>query len=349
MTQAITETIGVDLGDKYSAYCILDQKTGEEVGSGQLRTRPQDFEGFFSGRSKARVVMEAGTHSPWTSRITSAACAETHVANSRTLRFIYGNTRKSDERDAESLARLGRADPKLLSPIQHRGASAAKDLALIRARAAMVRSRTSLVCALRGLVKSSGARLPKASPCSMGPKTCEQLPEALRDYLTPLLLSIERLNEQIAVADKEIDRKARESYPETAALTQVWGIGNLTALTYVLTLEDPDRFASSRIVGAFLGLVPRRDQSGTTDKELRITKAGDAGLRTLLVECAQRTLQRNAPDSDLKRFGERIAADGGKVAKRKAIIAVARKLATLLHALWRTGEVYEPLRSARAA
>jgi transposase len=167
--------------------------------------------------------------------------------------------------------------------------------------------------------------------------------------LTPLLHSIELLTEEIAQYDREIRQMARERYPETSTLSQVWGVGDLTALTFVLTLEDPSHFTSSRTVGAFLGLVPRRDQSGETEKELRITKAGDALVRTHLVECAQRILQTNAPDTDLKRSGERIAARGGKVAKRKAVTAVARKLAVLLHSLWKTGEVYEPLRNVRAA
>ena len=349
MTQTITETIGVDLGDRYSAYFVVDQATGEEVARGRLRTRPEDFERFFATRGTARVVMEAGTHSPWASRVTEPFCAETYVANSRTLRFIYGNNRKSDDRDAEALARVGRMDPKLLSSIQHRGKEAAQDLAVIRARDVMVRCRTALVNSLRGLVKSWGARLPGISPESITRKTGSFLPDELQGQLMPLLLSIEHLNEQIAASDRTIRRKARETYPETRAATQVWGIGDLTALAYMLTLEDPDRFPTSRTVGAFLGLVPRRDQSGGTEKELRITKAGDALVRTLLVECAQRMLQRNAPDTDLKRLGQRIAAGGGKVAKRKAVVAVARKLAVLLHALWKTGEVYEPLRSQRTA
>lgn len=349
MTQTITETIGVDLGDKYSAYCVLDQGTGEEVTSGRIRTRPADFKRFFASRDSARVVMETGTHSPWASRIVTPSCAETYVANSRTLRFIYGNTRKSDETDAESLARVGRADPKLLSAIRHRGALAAEDLTVIRARDAMVRSRTRLVLTLRGLVKSWGARLPSLGAESIGLRTREHLPEPLRERLTPLLHSIELLTEEIAQYDREIRQMARERYPETSTLSQVWGVGDLTALTFVLTLEDPSHFTSSRTVGAFLGLVPRRDQSGETEKELRITKAGDALVRTHLVECAQRILQTNAPDTDLKRSGERIAARGGKVAKRKAVTAVARKLAVLLHSLWKTGEVYEPLRNVRAA
>ena len=349
MGQPITETIGVDLGDKYSAWCVVDQASGEEVGSGQVRTTPAAFEKFFAGRTSARTVLEVGTHSPWASRIAAASCAETYVANARELRFIFKNQRKSDGVDARALARVGRLDPELLSPIRHRGEQAQRDLALLRARHVLVGARTRLVNSLRGLIKTSGSRLPKQAAKSIGHRTRERVPEALRKTLSPMLLAIEFLTDEISAYDREVDRLATERYPETAVLTQVTGVGNLTALAYVLTLEDPCHFASSRDVGAFLGLVPKRDQSGEIDKQLHISKAGDRLVRTLLVQCAHHILGRNGPDTDLKRYGERIASRGGKIAKRKAVIAVARKLAVLLHALWRTGEVYDPNRTSRAA
>lgn len=347
MEQIITSTIGLDLGDWYTAYCVVDQVTGEELESGRIRTTPAQFERFFDSRPGARAVMEAGTHSPWASRTVAARCAETYVANSRELLFIYGNHRKCDRGDASRLARVGRLDPQLLSPIRHRGAEAQRDLSLIRGRAALVSARTDLANSLRGLVKSAGARLPAGAPETMGEGTREDLPEALRDALAPMLRSIEFLSDEIHACDREIDRLATERYPGSVVLTQVWGVGNLTALAYMLTLEDPAHFPDSRTVGAFLGMVPRRDQSGDTEKELRITKAGDALVRTLLVQCAQRILQSNSPDSDLKRHGAKIAGSGSKVAKRKAVVAVARKLSVLLHALWSSGEVYEPNRNRR--
>ena len=349
MDQGITETIGVDLGDRYSAYCVLDHASGEEVESGRLRTTPAAFEKFFATRATARTVMEVGTHSPWVSRIVASSCAETYVANARELRFIFKNTRKSDDVDARMLARVGRMDPELLSPIRHRGEEAQRDLVLIRARHALVTSRTKLVNSVRGLIKSSGARLPKQGAKSIGHRTRDRVPEALRETLDPMLLTIEFLTDEIATYDRKVDQLATERYPETAVLTQVTGVGNLTALAYVLTLEDPRHYACSRDVGAFLGLVPKRDQSGEIDKQLRITKTGDRLVRTLLVQCAHYILGRNGPDTNLKQYGERIASRGGKIAKRKAVIAVARKLAVLLHALWRTGEVYDPNRTNCAA
>ena len=349
MDKTITETIGVDLGDRYSVYCTVDQASGEEHQIGRLATTPAAFEAFFRQHPRARVVLEVGTHSAWASRIASAHCAEMYVANARELHFIFKNKRKSDVVDAEALARVGRLDPQLLHPIRHRGEGAQRDLTLIRARAALMSARTDLVNSLRGLVKAFGARLPKQDAASLRYRTREHLPEALKGALTPMLLAIEFLSDEIANYDKEVERLSAASYPETACLRQVHGVGSLTALAYVLTLEDPGHFARSRDVGPYLGLVPKRDQSGETDKQLRITKEGDALLRTLLVQCAQRLLQDNSPDSDLKRHGERIASQGGKIAMRKAVTGVARKLSVLLHALWKTGEVYNPNMSSCAA
>jgi transposase len=349
MGQRITQTIGVDLGDRFSRFCVVEQATGDEIESGRIRTTPKDFEQFFAARPCSRVVMEVGTHSPWASRVAAGCCAQVYVANARELHFIYKNSRKSDAVDAAALARVGRMEPALLAPIRHRGAQAQRDLAQIRARDALVRCRTGLVNTLRGLVKSAGHRIPKRATTSMGYRMRDELPEALRETLTPLLLSIEFLTDEIQSYDREIERLAEERYPETKVLRQVPGVGPLTATAFVLTLEDANRYGRNRDVAAHLGLVPRRDQSGDVEKQLHISKEGDRLVRTLLVQCAHHILQPRSPESDLKRFGERLAARGGPRAKRKAVVAVARKLAVLLCALWRTGEVYEPNRNQRAA
>lgn len=352
MTERITESIGIDLGDRYSAFCVVDQATGEEVESGRVPTTPEALARLLGQHPTARVAMETGTHSPWASRVAEAHCAEVLVANARELRFIFGSNRKCDDLDARTLARVARMDPALLYPIRHRGETAQRDLALVRARDAVVRARTKLVNSVGGIVKSWGARMPKQAAKSVGHGSLERVPEPLRDALEPMLCTIERLTEEIRTYDRQVELLAKERYPETAVLAQVPGVGSLTALAYVLTLEAPERFRRSRDVGAYLGLVPRRDQSGETEKELRITKAGDGLVRRLLVQCAHYILGRNGPPCDLKRHGEAIAARGGKVAKRKAVIAVARKLAVLLHALWRTGEVYaadQPNRTAQGS
>jgi len=345
MGNGITETIGVDMGDKYSRYSILDQASGEVVGTGRVATTPRSMETFLSNYPQARVVLEVGTHSRWSSEIAQACCEEVLVANPRKLSFIYKNNRKSDEVDALALARVGRLDPTLLSPIQHRSEAAQLDRVVLRCRAGLVSSRTKLVNILRGIVKSFGHRLPALATKRIGHQTMELLPPDLHIQMHPLLLAIEALNDEIAEYDKRVNALAEQKYAEAKRLTQVPGVGNLTALAFILTIEDRDRFRSSRTVGAFFGLVPKRDQSGDVEKQLSITKSGDRMVRTLLVQCAQKILASNSPDSDLKRAGLRIAARGGKTTKKKAVIAVARKLAVLMHALWRDDTVYEPLKN----
>jgi transposase len=247
------------------------------------------------------------------------------------------------------LARLARVDPQLLRPIRHRSEQAQTDLMTIRVRAALVETRTSLVNAARGFAKAQGDRLPACDADSMGVERMESLPEGMRDRLQPLLEQVESLTEKIHELDAKIEQIARTQYPETELLRQVSGVGTLIALTFVLTVEDRDRFQKSRDVGCYVGLRPKQSESGQSQPQLRITKEGDRYLRQLLVQGAHCILSRRGPDTDLKRWGLKLAERGGKNAKKRAIVAVARKLAVLLHRLWVGGEVYEPLRNSQAA
>jgi transposase len=340
-------TAGLDLGDRYSYLCLIDQHSGEVVEEGRLRTSPETFKRrFASERPPMRIAIEAGTHSPWASRILEECGHEVLVANSRKLRLIYANARKTDEVDAENLARLARLDPKLLYPLKHRGEESQAHMAIIRSREALVGSRTQLVNHVRGAVKSFGARLPKCPARSFHNKASEHIPEALLPALGPILETIGSLTRHIREYDRQLETISKETYPETELLRQVEGVGPLTALTFVLTVEDPHRFERSRSVGAYLGLVPASDRSGDRDPQKRISKEGDEMLRKLLVSGAHYILGPFGSDSDLRRHGEKIASRGGKNAKKRAVVAVARKLAVLLHSLWMSGEVYEPLRNA---
>lgn len=341
-------TIGLDLGDRYSNFYTLDG-TGENLESGRVQTTQSALEKRFGSGEAARVVIEAGTHSPWVSRLLSQWGHEVLVANPRKLALITENESKDDPVDAELLARLGRVEPQLLSPIQHRGERAQADLAVIRARDAVVAARTQLVNHVRGAVKSWGGRLRSSSTRSFARQGASQLPEALRPALQPLLDVLALLTSQIEAYDRQIEAACREAYPETELLRQVGGVGAVTSLAFVLTLEDPHRFGRSRSVGSFVGLRPARDQSGAQDPELRITKAGDRLLRRLLVGSAHYILGPFGPDCDLRRWGLKLARRGRKNAKKRAVVAVARKLAVLLHRLWVNGEVYEPLRLAPSA
>ena len=338
-------TIGLDLGDRSTAFCVLDTD-GAIVAEGKLKTTQAAIDQQFASLAPARVALEAGTHSGWISRLIESYGHEVIVANPREVRKIYQNDRKNDRSDAQILARLARFDPQLLEPIRHRTAPMQADLATVRARETLVTARTKCINAMRGLVKSMGGRLPKCSTESFCERVSADVPAELEDALRPLLTAIQTLNEQICCCDKQIEALATEIYPQTALPRQVSGVGALTALAFILTIADGARFAKSRDIGPYLGLVPRQDDSGDHSSQLRITKAGDPYLRRLLVGSAQYIVGPFGPDSDLRRHGEKLMQRGGKNAKKRAIVAVARKLAVLLHRLWITGEVYQPLRNS---
>ncbi len=334
-------TLGVDLGDKQSVVCVIDSD-GNILNKLHVATTMKAFKKFFSLYSGNLVAIENGTHSPWASRLLKELGCQVLVGNARKLPSIWRSPIKTDFRDAETLGRIARFDPKLLYPIFHRSEAAQADLAIIKARDMLIQARSGLINHVRGAVKSMGHRLLACSAEAMAKKAKDHIPEILKPALNPLLMQIEQLNKKIKEYDRQIENLSKEKYPETAVLRQVVGVGPITALAFVLILEDPVRFKKSREVGPILGLVPRKDQSGEMDKQLRITKCGNIYLRQLLVNCAHYILGPFGPDSDLKRFGERISQHGGKVAKKRAVIAVARKLAVLLHRLWVTGEAYDP-------
>src|SRR5271156_2329403 len=341
-------TIGMDLGDQFTYYCVLDE-AGELMIEQKLATTKQAMKQVFSRIPRSRVALETGAHSPWVSRQLTQLGHEVIVAHARNVRLIGESSRKDDRLDARTLARLARIDPALLGPVRHRSAKAQIHLTVIRARAALVSTRTALVNAARGLTKSYGARLPKCGTEQMTREIAKELQPELRQALNPLLAEIESLNERIAEYDTRIEQIAREKYPEVARLKQVKGVGPLIALTFVLTLDDPYRFRCSRDVGCFVGLRPGRRNSGMSEPQLHISKEGDRYLRTLLVQGAHYVLGPFGQDSDLRRWGLKLAERGGKNAKKRAVVAVARKLAILLHRLWGNGEVYEPLHNSQQA
>ncbi len=339
-------TVGIDVGDRASRLCALDGR-GQVVEEGSVATTAAALRARFGGRRRSLIAMEAGTHSAWMSRLLEEMGHEVIVANARQLKLISQSSRKDDRTDAETLARLARADPRLLRPIQHRSQQGQEDLTVIRVRAALVEARTGLINAARGLVKVFGERLPACDADCLGVKQLEGLPAELQTSLRPLLEEVEALTARIQAGNRDLERMALERYPETKLLRQVPGVGPLIALTYVLTIEDPWRFHKSRDVGCYVGLRPKRSQSGESQPQLRITKEGDRYLRAMLVQGAHYILGWRGPDSDLRRWGKQLSARGGKSAKKRAVVAVARKLAVLLHKLWTTGEVYEPLRNSR--
>src|SRR6201998_151844 len=341
-------TIGVDLGDRWSFYCVKDE--GAKVMLEQkLPTTQEAMKQIFGKIPRSLMALETGTHSPWVSRLLTQLGHEVIVAHAQKVQLITKSSRKDDRHDAQTLARLARIDPELLGPVRHRSAQAQIHLTVIRARAELVSARTALVNAARGLVKSYGERLPKCGTQQVSRELAAELSTELRDVLEPLLKEIESLNEGIKEYDERMEKIAKEVFPEVSLLKQVKGVGTQIALTYVLTIEDPHRFAKSREVGCFLGLRPGRRNSGQSEPQNGISKEGDRYLRTMMVKGAHDILGPFGEDSDLRRWGLKLAERGGKNAKKRAIVAVARKLAVLLHRLWVSGEVYEPLRNSQKA
>jgi transposase len=221
-------TIGLDLGDRSSAYCVLNE-AGEIVLEHKVATTPDAMEQVFGSMPRCRIAMETGTHSPWVSRLLTALGYEVIVGHAQKVRLITKSRRKDDRLDARTLARLARIDPELLSPVKHRSAQAQLHLTEIRARAGLVSARTALVNAARGLVKSYGERLRKCGTQQFGRETTSALNAGLRQALEPLVQEIESLNERIQEYDRRIAKMAKEEYPETALLKQVNGVGDLIA------------------------------------------------------------------------------------------------------------------------
>lgn len=340
MKEYSAAVVGMDLGDRRSELCALNEAR-EVIWRRPVKMTRDSVREVFEGMAPTTVVTEAGTHSMWVSELLKSIGHKVIVANPRALGLIYASNKKNDRNDAELLARLGLADEELLSPITHRDLAAHADLAMVRSRCNLVEARTALVNAVRGTVKVFGERLRSCSTESFH-KLAEDVPVNLRAATAPLFACIEKLSVEIKAVDKNIEILCDEKYPETKRVRQIRGVGPVTALVFVLVIEDPSRFQKSRQIGPYMGLVPKQDQSGKQDRELRITKAGDQYLRCLLLQCAHYILGRNGEDCDLRDFGLRLFNRGGKYAKARSAVAVARKLAVLMHKLWVTNDEYDP-------
>jgi len=342
--EAGPKTIGVDVGDRTSRYCELNAE-GEVISEASLATTKKGIAQRFRTLPRTRIALEAGTHSPWISRLLTSLGHEVIVANPRQVKLISESSRKDDRMDARTLARLARVDPQLLRPIRHRSEKTQLDRMRVNVRAVLIESRTAFINSVRGMTKSMGERVEACDADSFRRERLAELPLELQHVVKPLVEQIEALTKAIQEQDKQLEQLAKKQYPETALLKQVSGVGPLIALTFVLTIEDKERFKKSRDAGCYVGLQPKRSESGERQPQLGITKEGDRYLRKLLVQGAHGILHKRAPDTDLKRWGLQLAERGGANAKKRAIVAVARKLAVLLHRLWVTGEEYEPLRN----
>jgi transposase len=342
-SSTVQMTVGVDVGDVHSWLCVLNAE-GEVVEVSRLATKEAALKPRFAAMARARVVLEVGTHSPWMDRLLRSLGHEVIVANPRKLGLITQSKKKSDRNDAEMLARLGRLDPELLSPVKHRSEQTQADLAVLRARDVHVSSRTQLISHVRGAVKTLGGRIPKMDADYFDRKAGAHVPEELKAALLPVIDTIAYLTRQIKDAEVVMEALVEERYPVAKFLQRVPRVGLITSFRYVLTIEDPQRFQRSRDAGPFIGLTPGQRQSGERNPQLHISKAGDPKMRRDLVQVAQQFLGPKGPDCDLRTWGLKLAERGGAAGKKRAVVAVARKLAVLLHHLWITGEVYRPHR-----
>jgi transposase len=340
--------IGIDLGDKNCELCVMDQQ-GEAVESFRLPMKAADLQAYLVTIGRSRVAIEAGGQSRWVAEVIERCGHQVFVADTRKVAYISQSDAKNDPGDAYKLAELVYFKPRLLHPIQHRSREVQSDLTWIRSREVLVEARTQVVNAVRAMSKAFGERLGKCSTEAFTARLADQVPAEIRGAVAPLLETIDHLNEQIDYFNRMEIQIARERYAKYWLLAQVDGVGVHTALAFLLTIGDPQRFEKSRMVGCFLGLRPKQKDSGESKPQLGITKAGDEFLRKTLVNCSHYILGPHGTDSDLRRYGLRICERGGKNAKKRAVIAVARKLAVLLHRLWVSGEVYEPLRNTKQA
>lgn len=346
--RAAITTVGVDVGDRASQYAAVDEQ-GELICEGRIATSESALHGLLGKLTPGvRVVIEVGMHSPWMSRSLRLKGFAVTVANTRSLRLITGSQRKSDRRDARVLATIGQSAPQLLDPVEHQSEQAQQHRAVLLARDAMVRSRARLIGQARGIVKALGSRLQRCSAESFAARAAAQMPDVLRPALDPLVVEVERLSEQIGAYDTMVEKLAA-TYPACNAVMAIKGVGPVTGLAFVLAVGDPHRFALSRCIGPYFGLTPRQHDSGDSNPQLRITKAGNAFVRRLLVGAAHYILGPFGPDCDLRRHGLVLAARGGKNAKKRAVVAIARKLAVLMHKLWISGVAYDPFFNATRA
>lgn len=335
-------SIGIDLGDKYSDVVIIN-RSEEILHQSRIKTTRKGFSDFAATiEPESIVVIEVGSHSPWINDLFEDLGIELVVANSHHAgKVMMANGKKNDLSDAFTLAYFGFCPRSMIRPIIHRTKESRNHLALIRARDDLVRIRTTLINAIRGLVKSHGDRLPACSSRAFAKKIPEHIPLVLEEALLPMVKQVGELTQTIKDYDKKIEALI-DTYPKAKKLTEIDSVAVLTAMTFLLTIDDPSRFKKSRTIGAYLGLTPRQFSSGEVNRQLRITKAGDNYLRKLLVGSAQYILSRNGKDCNLKRYGERIGARGGANGKKRAVVAVARKLSVLMHKLLVSDEQYDP-------
>ena len=339
--------IGMDMGDKNHKAVGLSED-GEAVCRDEVPCTPEGVRAYLRRHPGALLAIETGTHCRWVSGIGLELGHEVLVGNARKLRMIWDSSRKNDWNDAAMLARVARTDRSLLSPVRLRGEGDQELMRLVKSRDLLVKSRTGIVNQIRGFCKSEGVRLPRCSAESFG-RMEHEVCASVRAVTKPLFAMLKELAKKIGVYDRMIaDGLKRMRGEDAALLDTIAGVGPVTAAAFLSAAGDVSTFGSARDAGPYFGLVPRQDQSGETDKQLRITKEGNEIVRRLLVTSANYIMGPFGKDSDLRRHGMRIAERGGKNARKRAKVAVARKLAVVMLAVLKSRAAYRPLTDVEA-
>lgn len=334
------EYCGIDVHQKETEICILNEE-GEVIERSRIPTSRKALTAYFDKKARVKLVMEAGGSSQWVSRLIEKQGHEVIVCPPRQIRMIAESTLKSDEIDAEILARLGRIDVGFLGRVTHRSEEVQLLQANLTVRSALVKSRTKWVNTVRGVLRGFGYKVSGGSTGTFHQRCANtDIPEPLMETIRPLLTQLELITEEIERIEEKLNTIAC-GFPEVDHLRCIPGVGLLTALSFVLSIDDPERFRRSRDVSAFFGLRPAVRGSGDVKHYGKITKQGDPEIRRLLVQAAH-AMMNTKKDCHLKQWAAKVAARRGK---GKATVALARKLAALMHHLWITGEVFRPFPS----
>jgi len=343
----MTNFVGLDVSQKMTAICVVDG-VGLRLWRGQCPTVPERIADMVRRQAGdgARIGIETGAMTPWLVHELRNVGLDVVCLDARHARAaLKMQINKTDQNDAEGLAQIVRTG--WFRAVHVKSFDSHRVRALLGARTQLVGMTTRLSNHIRGVLKTFGL-LPGAMRGLPFDRKVEALLVEHADValiVQPMLVAWRQLRVQIKAFDKAI-RKLVRSNTTCRLLMSVPGIGVLSALAYVSTVEDPERFARSRSVGAHLGLTPRQYQSGEVDRSGRISKCGDNLARTLLYEAAGVVLSRVKRDSGLKIWAQAIAKRSGS---GKAKVALARKLSVILHSIWRSGQPFRWSEQAGAA
>lgn len=332
------EFAGIDLGKKELNYHVVDG-AGATVRLGRVAATPEEALSALSGLGLQAVGVEAGPFGAWmVDGLTRGGLPAVLIETRRMKQFRDYSKVKTDARDAEHIAQAMRSG--LYTPVHVKSQASRQVRTLLQARMTLSKTRQQLQSSLRGLLKEYGVKLKRQSSTRLEASIREVLPDlppAVTLALLPLIASVAELRRQQVVLDREVRRLARTDAACRLMMT-VPGVGAIVGLAFRATLDDPGRFADSSLIGAYLGLTPAKYASGEIDRDGAITRQGDRMMRAYLYEAATVLLGRLKRPCALRDWGLALVERRGR---RRATVAMARKLATIMHRVWITGTPFD--------